>query len=612
MKRSKPKAAKVKQRKPARGRKIIVRGGRGGLDYVEADASGVMAQIGLSGFATPMKVKPGEDVRAAARRVLGVVTPKGKHKRLPPRPVDTRWPSEIKVGHRHRKDMGDLNELAREIDEVGALLHRIPITAENRLIAGERRLRAWPLTRFGREPIPVTVVPVKDILRGEWSENYGRKDFTPSEAVAIVEELEPRERKRQLALMAERPSESRAAPGRKAAPGQAEGRVADRAAKFVGMHRTTIDKAREVVKAADAEPEKFGKLKADMDRTGNVSGPHKRLKNIQQGEALRKAPPGVPMRGPYQAIVIDPPWPQEPEATQEEIDAAGRSLRPYAAMSLQEICRFMADKVKAILADDCSVALWTTNFHMRHAFQVLHALGIDQHSTIETWRKDMIGRGQVRRDQTEHVIIGLKGKPTITLTNQSTIFDGPRRENSRKPDEFYARFEAVHPAPRYAEIFSRGGRGPNWDCHGDQVGTFAAGDPADAEALKEPGNNAAIAERYANDELAVLEAIARGETFGADALIEQLVKARYVAGNRKKRTLTAAGDKRMQALQAEPRKAPPAQHPAADRVGATAARAAGGEGTASSASPAEADDQLDIPGFLRRPLDGTVEGKVRP
>jgi N6-adenosine-specific RNA methylase IME4 len=142
-------------------------------------------------------------------------------------------------------------------------------------------------------------------------------------------------------------------------------------------------------------------------------------------------------------------------------------------MSIQELCRFMAEQVRPIMAESGAVGLWVTNHHMRHAFQLLHALGIDQHSTIVTWVKDKMGRGQVRRDKTEHCIIGLWGKPVLTLTNQTTELRGPRRENSRKPDEFYAEFEAVHPAPRYAEIFSRGGRGANWDCHGDQVGKFA-------------------------------------------------------------------------------------------------------------------------------------------
>lgn len=53
------------------------------------------------------------------------------------------------------------------------------------------------------------------------------------------------------------------------------------------------------MKAAEAEPEKFGKLVADMDRTGRVDGPYKRLRVMRQAEAIRKEPPPLPNRRPY-------------------------------------------------------------------------------------------------------------------------------------------------------------------------------------------------------------------------------------------------------------------------------------------------------------------------
>ena len=58
----------------------------------------------------------------------------------------------ICLGERHRKEMGDLDRLARSIADVG-LLQPIVITPDGRLIAGERRLRACRLlnwTRFRR------------------------------------------------------------------------------------------------------------------------------------------------------------------------------------------------------------------------------------------------------------------------------------------------------------------------------------------------------------------------------------------------------------------------------------------------------------------------------
>lgn len=93
--------------------------------------------------------------------------------------------SQIKVGGRHRKDMGDLAGLAASIEKQG-LLQPIGITEGNELVFGERRLRACR-DILGWTEIPARVVNVTSILDGEHDENEVRKDFTPSERVAIAE-----------------------------------------------------------------------------------------------------------------------------------------------------------------------------------------------------------------------------------------------------------------------------------------------------------------------------------------------------------------------------------------------------------------------------------------
>jgi ParB family chromosome partitioning protein len=49
--------------------------------------------------------------------------------------------SDIKVGKRFRKDLGDIEALKASIEELD-LLHPIVITPERKLIAGRRRLEA--------------------------------------------------------------------------------------------------------------------------------------------------------------------------------------------------------------------------------------------------------------------------------------------------------------------------------------------------------------------------------------------------------------------------------------------------------------------------------------
>lgn len=94
----------------------------------------------------------------------------------------------VKVGERHRKQMGDLNGLADSIHAHG-LLQPIGITRDRTLVFGERRLRACrDLLKW--DEIPVRVVDVASIVEGEFTENQVRKDFTPSERVAIGKAIE--------------------------------------------------------------------------------------------------------------------------------------------------------------------------------------------------------------------------------------------------------------------------------------------------------------------------------------------------------------------------------------------------------------------------------------
>jgi ParB family transcriptional regulator, chromosome partitioning protein len=63
--------------------------------------------------------------------------------------------SRIKVGKRHRRDMGDIESLAASIADIG-LLHPITVDEDGRLLAGARRLAACK--RLDWKGIPVNVV----------------------------------------------------------------------------------------------------------------------------------------------------------------------------------------------------------------------------------------------------------------------------------------------------------------------------------------------------------------------------------------------------------------------------------------------------------------------
>ena len=380
----------------------------------------------------------------------------------------TRPHGAIVIGKRHRKDFGDLDGLAGSIDARRCLLQPIVIRPNNQLIDGERRWRAWPLTRFRDQEIPVHVVDVDSIVAGEWDANALRKPFTLSECVAIADELEPMFK----AAARERQAHGSTAPGRKkqteAAP--AAGRAAAQTANALGKSHVTIERAREIVRAAEREPERFARLVEDMDRTGRVHGPYRRLINQAARDKILQAPPGLPDRGPYYTIVVDLPWPDDPERPGGPAD--DRAYFPYPTMSIADMCLLA---VPAIMhPDHCSVWFWTTNFHLINGYAkaVLDAWGLDP-VTMLTWVKNKIGQGARLRGQTEHCILAIRGRPPVLATGQGTVIHADVREHSRKPDEFYAIVEAVSPAPVYAELFARRELPANWHGHGNQVGTFA-------------------------------------------------------------------------------------------------------------------------------------------
>jgi ParB/RepB/Spo0J family partition protein len=174
----------------------------------------------------------------------------------------------IEIGERHRTDMGDLDSLARSIEEIG-LLHPVVITPELKLIAGHRRIAAY--RKLGREEIPATVIDLDEVIRGEWAENAERKAFTPSESVAIGRIIEEREQASAKARMTRHRSSDKLSE-------QAKGDTRDRVGKALGIAGATYSQAKAVVAAAEADPEMFGAIKAEMDRTGKVNPAYKKVR----------------------------------------------------------------------------------------------------------------------------------------------------------------------------------------------------------------------------------------------------------------------------------------------------------------------------------------------
>ena len=184
--------------------------------------------------------------------------------------------SEIKIGKRFRTKLGDISRLKESIEEVG-LLHPIVVSEKKELIAGFRRIEAFK--ELGKDSIPIHVVNLKDIAKGEIHENMVRKDFTVSEMVAIKRHIEPEMIKE---------AEERKKAGKPSSKLDA-GRTDEKIAKYLGVGKDTLRKAEALVVASEKAPEKFKAILEKVD-TGKQSV-DKVFQEVKGWEKLENATP---------------------------------------------------------------------------------------------------------------------------------------------------------------------------------------------------------------------------------------------------------------------------------------------------------------------------------
>jgi N6-adenosine-specific RNA methylase IME4 len=306
---------------------------------------------------------------------------------------------------------------------------------------------------LGWPEVPVTVVDLYQAARGEAHENFVRKDLLPSEIVALKRAIEPLERREARQRQGERADLCHPATVAECQRTDA-GDARDRISRYLGVGRTTIERAEAVVEAAEEEPEEYSHLVEQMDRSGKVAGAYRRLEVLKQAKELDAARPELP-NGRFHVIVADPPWRYD----------SGNS-QPYPTMDIEEI---KAMPVAEIAEENAILWLWTTNAHLRVAFDVVEAWGFE-YKTLLTWVKDRMGTGEWLRGQTEHCMLAVRGKPVFLRGNHTTVLEAGRREHSRKPEEFYTLVEATCPGCR-VELFARQQR-HRWASFGNQTREF--------------------------------------------------------------------------------------------------------------------------------------------
>lgn len=174
----------------------------------------------------------------------------------------------------------------------------------------------------------------------------------------------------------------------------------------------------------------------------------------------------------YDLIMCDPPWRfetwSEKGREQKSPDVHYDTLTPRQIQSM-----FPVDQ---LAAKDCILWLWATHPMIDQQIAVARRWGF-KFVTSGVWvkrtknNKLAFGTGYRLRCASEPFLICTFGSPR-TASNIRTAFEGPLRENSRKPDEAYDIAEKLVPgALRRADVFSRETR-PGWEACGNEAGKF--------------------------------------------------------------------------------------------------------------------------------------------
>jgi N6-adenosine-specific RNA methylase IME4 len=160
--------------------------------------------------------------------------------------------------------------------------------------------------------------------------------------------------------------------------------------------------------------------------------------------------------------------------------------RHYQTMAVVELAALPVRELAS--PEGCHLFLWTSGPFLPQALELITAWGFKFSTRAFTWVKTKrswnpgdpllesdfhIGLGLTVRHQTEIVLLARRGNCRRQAKDVRELILAPRREHSRKPDEFFRRVERYCAGP-FVELFARERR-PNWDCWGDEIDRFNGG-----------------------------------------------------------------------------------------------------------------------------------------
>ncbi|KKM13916.1 hypothetical protein LCGC14_1711320 [marine sediment metagenome] len=188
----------------------------------------------------------------------------------------------------------------------------------------------------------------------------------------------------------------------------------------------------------------------------------------------------------YRTIVVDPPWAFDQtwatngkpflfygaEGVEPPKRKAPGTIQPrgavakYSVMSIAEIAATPVGEWAE--NENAHMYIWTTNTFMVEAHELMKGWGFRQ-KTILTWVKPKLGMGTYYRNNTEHVLFGVRPKSPVLRKDVRPAFSAEQGRHSEKPAAFYDIVQSMSPPP-YLDVFARRNRF-GWDAFGDECFT---------------------------------------------------------------------------------------------------------------------------------------------
>jgi len=242
-------------------------------------------------------------------------------------------------------------------------------------------------------------------------------------------------------------------------------------AKIANVSDNTIAKVKKIQEKATPEVKEklsigeisinqaFKEIKKEEKKQERIEVIQQQIQDIETGKLPE-------LKGLFDIISVDPPWPYEGDNKNiTSFDAVGRRVaNPYPEMSIEEIIN-----INLPLKEDSIVLLWTTHKFLPYSFDILKKWGLEYKATL-VWDKEKIGMGSWFRMQCEFCLVGIKGKPYWDNKIYRDIIREPRREHSRKPDLFFDIIDNIT-IGRKLEYFSREKR-KGWEVFGNDTEKF--------------------------------------------------------------------------------------------------------------------------------------------